>query len=186
MKQSSLRFLVIVASTALMVGAVLVYSNLVRPAYDEAKHTQGELVSKDKNFQEFQDIFNKLKDIFSAYKDYSDVQKNVSLALPLNAEVAQVLFQVTKLASLNDLTLQLVDVKELAITPSKSSLINPIGTVMFDLKMSGTYESLKNYLANLESNLRIMGINGLRIEKIPNVSTIFNYSVEVYAYYQAK
>ncbi|MBI5401515.1 type 4a pilus biogenesis protein PilO [Candidatus Wolfebacteria bacterium] len=186
MKYSSKRFLSIIIAVAFFVGAVLAYQNFVSPAYDEVKQIQGELAEKKKITGEYQGIFDQIQQLYSNYQNYGDLQKNVSLALPSDPAVAESVFQITKLASVNNLSVQSLDVKKLALIPSKSTVIKSLGTLRFSIRLTGGYESLKSYLQGLESNIRLMNVNSLKIEKVGAASNLFNYNLEADAYYQSQ
>ncbi len=186
MKHSLKRFSAIIIALAFIVGAIIIYSNFIKPTYDGIKMKQGELAKKESVIKEQKEIFGKFQKIFSTYQNYGDVSKNISLALPLNPNVSEEVFQLSSLALLNKLDFQSIDTKELAITPSASQLIKSKGTLRSNIKLTGGYESFKAYLDNLETNIRILSINSLRVEKMTNVSDLFNYNLEVDVYYQAQ
>ncbi|MGB9609171.1 MAG: hypothetical protein ACPL3E_02225, partial [Minisyncoccia bacterium] len=62
-----------------------------------------------------------------------------------------------------------------------------------NLKASGDYSNFKNFLNQLETNIRLFDIKTLNINSVTNVGTdnknpvkVLNYDITISAYYQAE
>ncbi len=181
MKGSSKRSLTLLLSVLLFIGAILVYSYLISPTYADIQQKQGSLEAKQKQFGEYQKIITQTQQLIA---EYQNSQGDISSILPSDPEIAPAYFQLTQLASNDGLSIQSVDAKEMAIMPTKSSLVNGVGDIRFNVQVVGSYENLRKFFGDLESNIRIFSVNDLKIESV--ASDVLNISFDVDAYYQTQ
>ena len=69
------------------------------------------------------------------------------------------------------------------VRPSRASLAEPIGSLRVLVRMKGTYEQLKEYVSDLETNIRLIDVQTLRIEGggiAGQESLIYNLVLDVY------
>ncbi|MDI6717797.1 MAG: type 4a pilus biogenesis protein PilO [Patescibacteria group bacterium] len=189
MKNSFKRVLSILISVVLLIGSVLIYSNLIKTAYEEAKAQKSELISKEKQYDDMQNIVNQTQNLFSFYQDSAQAQNSISAILPVNSAVPQAVYQISGIAAKNGLRLQTIGSKELAITPSLiPSLIKGVGTLRFSGQLAGSYESFKSFMLDMESNARLFNFSSLKLEKYGGSTgaNSLNYNFEIDAYYQTQ
>jgi len=190
MKSSTKRILSISISTLLFIGSLFIYGNLIRPTYSQIKDLRSEVSSRldfiEKNEVCIQEIQKKIKQ----YQNLGKTTEAISLILPLNQDVASRVNQINGLASNNRLTIESLNVQELAIKPSKQpNLVKGLGTLRFNFKANGNYESFKSFIQALETNITLMDLIGLRIEpnnKPKTAGNNFDYTMIVDTYYQAE
>ena len=75
---------------------------------------------------------------------------------------------------------------------SLGQVTKPLGTLSFQFKASGNYESFKNFLSQIETNIRIFDIKDFDLQPIADTNSpgtgtpadLFTYNVSVVTYYQ--
>jgi len=169
-----------------LIAAVVVYSKLVSPAYYEIQQLRDKRVSSLKFLQEQNDAIDEVKRILNEYQSLTQIQENISLALPNRESVPSIINQLQELAKINDLNIESLS---LQYPPFKSSaadsLIKPLGTVRVTMRLNGDYGSLQPYLVDLETNIRIIDVYSLNIEggAIPGKTKLI-YNLVLDTYYQ--
>ena len=90
------------------------------------------------------------------------------------------------MASVNNLTLEVFGVKPLAFRESASvALADRIGSLQLSLRAAGPYEGFKNFLKNIETNIRVMDVQSVAIEELGSSSSnYFAYNLIINTYYQ--
>ncbi|HEY4523763.1 MAG TPA: type 4a pilus biogenesis protein PilO [Candidatus Paceibacterota bacterium] len=176
-------------SFMLIIGSVLIYAFLVVPTYDDIQRARGDLVSKTKIYNDQKRVFDKIKSLNDAYKGNGTLQDAVSLALPNETFISQILGNIEGLASLNNRMSILSAQTEILPFRANASwpfYIKNIGTVKLALQMRGTYGDFKKFISQIENNYRIMDIKQMEMRSDQNdkTRTAFVYGLTIYAYYQ--
>ncbi|OGY63425.1 MAG: hypothetical protein A3I89_00010 [Candidatus Harrisonbacteria bacterium RIFCSPLOWO2_02_FULL_41_11] len=187
MKASTKRALSLLLAAALVVASLFVYATLIRGEYENVARLRGEYASKSAFLEEQGAIITQAQDLIARYKGAERLGGQLSLALPKNESVSSIMAQVNFLARTNALSIQSVNISYLPIKPSlvKLSSAKGLGTLRLDLKLFGSYASLKRFLNNLETNVRISDVQSLKIEPAgqPN-QDLYVYSLTADVYYQ--
>lgn len=186
MKGSTKRALSILIATLLFLATLGIYVSLIKPAYQDIDQARGQLFTKSSQLSDYKNTISQMKTLLAQYDNLSQAQQSVSLMLPNQPSIPEALFQINGIAGVSGLSLQSLSVKELAITPSASILVKGMTTLRFSTKLTGTYESLKTFLQNLNANIRIFNINTIKVEKLGVTPNLFNFNIDINAYYQAK
>lgn len=188
MKSAATRTFSLLSSLAFLLAAIIVYAFLVRPAYDNILVLRSELEAKNNFFQEQSRALGKVNDLILEYRELDKLQDTISLTLPLKEDLSSIFNQLRALASANGLSIQIFSVKPLAFKPLISApLIKNVGTLQLSLRLSGSYESFRNFLRGVETNIRLMDIQQIKTERVANLDTnFFDYNVVINAYYQAE
>ena len=141
----------------------------------------------------------------AAYESQSQGISSVGLAMPSGEDVAGALAEIQGIAANTRHydreycrvapTIQLQAGAHASAT-SSSVLTKPLGSFTLKLTASGSYENFKNFLSEVETNIRIFDVNNVSLE--PTAITVtagtkptasrdaFNYTVTVTAYYQTQ
>lgn len=186
MKPSTYRLLSIIGSVFLLIAAVVVYSKLVNPAYDEIQQLRDKREANIKLLQEQNDAILEVKRLLNEYQSLTQIQENISLALPNEEEVPSIINQLQGLAKINSLDIESLS---LQYPPLKSSAVDsltePLGTIRVTMRLSGDYRNLRPYLENLETNIRLIDVYSLNIEggAIPGKTKLI-YNLVLDTYYQ--
>jgi Tfp pilus assembly protein PilO len=189
MRASTKRMLSFVVSLALIACAIVVYAFFIAPAYDSIQSARGELVQKTKSYDEQKRVFDKIKDLNDKYKGNGTLQDAVSLALPSEVFVSQVVGDISGLANLNNrMTILSVQTELLPFKANAAwpSYIKNIGTVKATLQLRGAYTDFKSFLSQLENNYRIMDVKQISVRSDQNdrSGTSYIYDMTIFAYYQ--
>lgn len=190
MKASTKRALSLLLSAGLLVGALAVYAGLIRGEYARIQELRGILAAKTRIFEEEKRDIDQVKLLIDRSQGSSaKLEESLSQSLPQEEMVSSVLAQINAVTQSNGLALQGFGVSYLPIAPSpiKRSFAKNIGTLRLDLKLAGQYLSAKNFLTDLEKNIRVMDVRELKMESVTKTGTdLLNYSLVVDTYYQAK
>ncbi len=133
-------------------------------------------------------IIDKLSNGSSSF--FKDIQ-NISLVLPSGTDVPQVMVQVEALASENGLILSNIDfgskpIKKLEEQSATSAnQKNPAYQVFpISFRVSGPYQSFKNFIQSVEQNLRLLDVVSIGFVSPQKETDIVDFSVQAQAYYQ--
>lgn len=188
MKATTKRALSILISAALLVMALVFYAILIRPEYAIISGLRGQLASKSTALEDETNAISQVRNLISQYQGVAKLGDTLSLALPSEEAVSEVVAQINALTRLSGLTVQSLGIAYFPIKPSatKLSFVKGVGTLRLNLKLFGSYAGLKNFLGGLEKNIKIMDVKTLKIEQLGKTGQdLFSHTLEVDTYYQA-
>lgn len=183
MKRSFRGSISILVAALLFIGALFIYSNLIKPTYADIKNKQSEKIQKEKEYSKYKTILEQNQQIITSFQNYQDLYDSILVMLPTDPHISYAVYQISGLASASNVSLKSISANESAITPSVSSLIGGRGATKISLKLEGSYESFSSFLDKLQNNIRLFKINSIRVEK-PGFSNILDFNVEISAFYQ--
>ena len=200
MKQSSKRIISVFLALAFIVVAFVLFFDLVQPAYSDTKTLQSQQLGEENYLQNQTMLVKQVQTTLNTYQNEAQGAANVGLAMPSGEDVAGALAQMQGIAANNNILVSSVSVTQPAIqvqtaAPSRSTLLKPLGSFMFKFSASGSYESFKNFLSELETNVRIFDVKAVSLQPAggpvngahPAFSNdAFNYAVTVATYYQTQ
>lgn len=192
MKYLSRRFISILLSFFFIAVSLIVYINFIKPTYAEIKADQGKLAAERQKNQEYKEVFGRLKAVLDELKKSSDLQNRISMTLPLNANAADSMNQITAVAIANGLTVAAIEIVEAPVIPAASvkpgtiSLIKGIGVLRNNIRLSGSYAQVRAFLRGVESGVRLSSVRSVKIDKAIATANpdLFNIIVEIETYYQ--
>ena len=184
----------------MVIAAFLVYFNLAEPVYQEAQERKAQAMSRESFVKNQQASILQVKNSIASYKGEGQFQDAVSLALPLNPDLAGAFAQIASLVQNNRLALQGITVNVPAMQTistkslsgktggaSAATILKPFGVVTFQIRLIGSYEDFKAFLKNLESNIRIFDIQKINFQPAAKPDqNIYAYDVTVSTYYQGQ
>lgn len=182
----------------LFVAAFWVYLQLIHPAYANLNRLKGELKSRADLAQAEQKIVGQVKDLVATYDSSAAAQEALAAAFPLQPDIAKAVGQLNGLLLTSALAPQsfvidLVDdnpvtsVTRAASRRGATSTLSvaSIGTVTFKVRTAGTYEDVKRFLHDLETNMRIMDVSSVSLRPAQQVvQNLYVLEFTVTAYYQ--
>ena len=185
-KGSSLRFVSLIASLAILIACLIFYSLLLKPAYNEVNQLRGDLASKSELVKDQRRVVEKVKELLDQYPSLSGPRQTISLAIPNREEYPTLITQVNGLAHAAGLILQSLSLATQTFTQA-ATVAGPslpvVGIIQMSLETSGSYQSLKNFIQTLETNIRIMDLVSFSINPLSG-SGNYNYNLVVNTYYQ--
>jgi len=169
-----------------LIGDISIFTNLVRPIYDEIQVLRDKKESGQKLLVDQRAAVDSVNKLLSDYESFTQIQENISQILPNKEGVPGVVNQLQGLATVNNLKVASLG---LQYPPLKSStdetLIKPLGTLRVTIGLAGDYKDLKPYLEDLETNIRLIDVYSISVANgaIPGATSLL-YSIVLDTYYQ--
>ena len=192
MKQSTKRLISFGGAIILLFATLIIFSSFIRPAYTEAQSVKAERLSRERVLADQRAAVAQVQALIEAYRETGDIAEVVALALPEDEHQAEAINNVNQLAGTHGLAVQ-----SIAIAPSPSEsitrgqdggqeiLVKPVGSFTMQVRLAGTYASIRAFLGNIETNIRIMNIRTMNISPVGNANQDFyNFDITFSAYYQ--
>lgn len=189
MKPSVKRAMSLLLSAALLVSALAIYALLIRGQYGTIQELQGRLEAKTEILNIETTAVEQVKNLKAALKNEVSVLSALSYALPQEEAVSSVVAQINSLSQLHGVVLQGVGISYLPMIPPpvKLSFAKGMGALRMDIKFVGPYASSRDFLGDLERNLRIMDVKNLKMESASKTGQdLMSFSLTVDTYYQVK
>lgn len=185
MKPSTYRLLSILGSVFLLIGAVVIYSNFIRPAYDEIQNLRDKKKTSINFLQEQKEAIDAVNRLLNEYQSLAQIQENISMVLPNEENIPSIINQFQGLAKINNIDIESLSLQYPPLKSSTDLLIKPLGTVRATMRLNGDYRSLRPFLENLETNIRLTDVYSLNIEGggIPGKNKLI-YNLVLDTYYQ--
>ena len=195
MQQSSKRFISMVLALAFIVGAFLVFFEMVQPAYSNLEDLKGREISSEQLLQSETNIVAQVKKLITQSQSDQSAVSDLALAMPSGPDMSGALAQVYGIAQNNGITLTAISISPpravVRTANASTTLVRPMGTLSLQLSGNGSYEALKNFLSELETNIRVFDVTSLAIQPVAGSSSgasttldAFSYNITASTYYQ--
>jgi hypothetical protein len=204
MKQETKRLSSIIIAALILAAALMVYFEFIIPAYTSLQLVKGQEESETTLYSNEQQVVSKVKSLLATYQNDASTSQSVAMALPVGPDVSGALAQIYGIATNADVTIQGTEISTQAVqavaasattvgtAAATGSIVKPTGTVSFQVTGSGSYDSLKNFLQGLETNIRIFDVTAISLQPAAITATktqaantdMFNYTITVVTYYQ--
>jgi len=202
MKQESKRLSSIIIAALIAAAALVVYFEFIVPAYTNIQTLKGQTESEVAAYANQKQIVKDVNSLLTEYESNTSSSQLVALALPVGQDISGALAQIYGIASNTGVTVRATGVSAQAVqavaapsggSATAGSIVKPTGTASFQISGSGSYESIKNFLMGLTTNIRIFNVTALSLQPAAILATktqaanpdMFNYTVTVVTYYQA-
>lgn len=183
MKYSTKRMLAILGGLIFFILGVFIFQNFVAPLKTDIKKIRGEILKKEEFYQTQYQAKTQLEDLLNQIQNLENFKNNLDKILPHDdSRVIEVLKTIQGLVELNKLDLKNFNFKEKGYQDVKTqfNFIKKLNKVELNLNLYGNYDNIKNFLSNLENNLRVMNIKSLIFKNISNNSYELGLVVEFY------
>ena len=146
----------------LIVSLVLVFLFVI-PKYQQTLSLQTDLDKQQAQYNNQSNYYEKLSRLLSDIESRPDALKKIENALPNNPFLAPIVSFLQKKAKENELIVESIVFSQahqsaygqaVAIKSNKE-----VKNITFTVLLSGTYKSLKNFLASLDKSARLFEIN---------------------------
>ena len=175
----------ILGSFALIFGSFFVYFSLIVPTYQEIQQLRGELYARQSQYADQQRAEEAINKQVGVFRGLADIQEGISNSLPIEADIPSILNQIQGIARLSRISLQSLSFQYLSLPQPTDPLIQPVGVVRVDINIFGNYASLKSFISALETNVRIIDLNSLRVDGGAGSSQNLTHNIVVDIYYQS-
>lgn len=195
MRESSKQVLAIIAITILLVGSLFVYLKMVSPAYNQFKEEEIKRQEKEEQIKLLNQYKNKFENLVSRYESLGSNLEAINSALPITSEPASILASLDAMAKKNGLTIDSLTFKNIepsskSASSETSTLVNSPYTLEITSNLFGSYDSFKNFIKDLETEIRLMDINALKFKpiastgKVKTPANFFQFELTIDTYYQ--
>lgn len=201
MRASTKRILSAALSLIFIFLAFVVFVMLIKPSYEETQKLRADVLSRQNFIQNQKSLTEQFKKLVSQYDSQEKAQENISLILPQNPAIGEALTQINGLLDLNHLNVLSFNINRPLLQSYSSSntnststqVIKPLGTIDINFKVVGNYSDFKNFLNQLETNIRIFNVKTLNISPVIIASgdknqiqnKTLSYDISITTYYQA-
>lgn len=155
MKETTKQNLAIFAITALFAGSFLVFFNLINPLIKDEKDIRLKIKETEVKIEKLEKYKATSENLIKTYLNLGDKINTINLALPSSSETSQILAIVDKLNNDYNITVTNISFDE--------GTKDDYGYLVIHLNFSTTYEIFKNWLKEIENELRLMDIDKLTI-----------------------
>ncbi|HQA96246.1 MAG TPA: type 4a pilus biogenesis protein PilO [Candidatus Colwellbacteria bacterium] len=180
------RFLSILGGIALLVAAVFVFTNFIRPEFEGDNGVKQLRADRDAaavvlrmaeaQVEAFANLAQQYEDSFQ-YKD------DLDRSLPLNDDIPHVLAQIYGLASTNQMVVASVNFQHPPMQSNGSPLVSAYGVLRATVRAEGSYDGLKAFIGDVENNMRLMDIVSMNISALGRAN-IYSLQLIINTYYQ--
>lgn len=185
MKPAAQRLIGILSSLILIIGSLFVYSSFLIPKYKDIQNLRGERSSLTGLLVEEQEAVDAVGKLIRQYSSVTDLRDVLSVTLPGGEGTASIVNQFQGIGSSNGMLMNSLSIRPLAIQPTGfEEIVRPVGALRVSMNLIGNYESLKEYLKAVETNVRIMDVQSIQVENAGFTTGPYEYQVEVDTYYQ--
>lgn len=196
MKQTTKRFVSVVAGLMFLVGALLIYLNFIRPAREEILALKTQILSKESFIKTQQSTVTQVEKLIKDYQaeEGQQLQDVVSQMLPLEADIAGALVQVSGILENNGLastslsfsiSVPRIQVGRGDTRVGAASLVRPLSAIRVSAKFSGTYAKLKEFLTMIETNIRVFNVETVSVAPPRDRrESIYTYTATLVTYFQ--
>jgi Tfp pilus assembly protein PilO len=208
MKQDSKRLTSYIIAALFIATALIVYFEMILPAYASLQSDKGQATSEQNLYNNEKQVVGQVQTLITNYQNEASTTAAVNMALPVGQDLSGALAQIYGIAANSGISLTStgINVQNIQTTPASTaatsittvakaggSIVRPAGTVTFQVQGSGSYESFKNFLTELETNIRLFNVTGISIQPVVSQAArnqsgnpdLFNYTITVVTYYQS-
>lgn len=171
----------------LVLSSLLVYFELIQPAFDAAQQTKAQKNSLQTFLDGERVVVQRVQKLMNSYEGQLEIQRVVSDVLPADKDVAGALAQLYGLAQNNGLSALSFGISVAPTAQKKNvaaadtgvpgasnfetSLQKGFSSISFELQLDGSYENLKNFLSALETNIRIFDVQRIEVRAATSAGT---------------
>ena len=173
-------------------GGLVIYSSYIRPAYEGVKKLRGEVAVKQQALDDQDNAIKQVQSLIKQFESVSQLQDKISLFFPPEENVPQSLVQLESLSRITGVSLEAVNPQYIADNSAVkkkeglASVIKSIGKTRFSVKVSGSYEGLKNFIKGLAESIRIFDIADFKLESGGSEEGYYTINLSVDNYYQTQ
>jgi len=186
MKESSKRMLSLLLAVILLLLSLFIFGSFVKPAFEDVNLLRAEVAASQDYLESQRKAKASFDGLFKDFSNASSIQNLLALALPGKEGITQSAYQVQALAGVNGVAINSMSV-EVSMPEEKRasvSLIKGVGKIEVDMRGTSSYQSFRNFIASLESNIKLMNVKEMNIESATDGSGNLNYSLIIETYYQ--
>ena len=179
MTETTKQNLSILFITLLVAGTIFLLARFIKPSFDRAKELSLKIEEARESIILLQEYKAKSESLIQSYLNLGDEVDNINLALPDNAQTAQVLATLDMISKNTGISLSSLVFRE--ITKDSQNYLE------IKTRFSTTYENFKEWIDGIEKELRIIDITKSNIKtnisSKGRVSDVLEYNITLVTYF---
>ena len=177
-----------ILSLVFLVAAFIIFFQLIEPTYGDLETLKGQELESRNLLANEQNVVGAVKKLLGQYESEGDAANGLALAMPSGPNVASAVAQIYGIATNSSIAIQSMTLSTPSVLLRSQSgdaaqVVRPAGTFSIQISSTGSYEDLKNFLSQLETNIRIFDVTGFSLQPAAK-GDLFNYTFTVATYYQ--
>lgn len=192
MKYSAKRNLSLVLSGIFLVLALIVFFSMLWPTFTSINELNKKITQERAQYESQNQAVQVAQSIISQYKSLVSVSQTISLSIPKDTEIQNLIAQINNISAQSGLLLQSIGFEEVGLNApvNSKSIIENYKTLQLSINLTGNYDSFKTWLSAVENNIRLMDVGAISFaglstsSKSASDSSLFNFKVTVNVYYQ--
>lgn len=191
MRISTKRILAIGAALLFFIGALLVYFNLIRTETAAVNELRAKVQSRSNLLATQQEVVGQVQNLIAQFQNVGQIQEAVSLAVPTGEQNVGALRQIEAITNAAGVSLSSIDFKAgiaKAVgkknASSTDNLIKRLGVLKVTMNVMGGYDSLKLFLSNLETSMRLANVQSFKYAPSVGINPNDQLTIETEMYYQ--
>ncbi|MBI5732498.1 type 4a pilus biogenesis protein PilO [Candidatus Jorgensenbacteria bacterium] len=184
---STKRILSIGLAVLFLIGALVVYSTIIRGTAKSIDEQRAIVASKQNLYDNQNNAVEQVQKLIAQFKGLKVLQDAISLAVPSGEETIGALREIEAIARQSNVNVSGVGFEAIVPKASTKSFIKKLGILNITLTLSGGYNDLKRFLQLLETSVRVANVNSFKFKPgVPErgrtgpVFDSLNISVEMY------
>ncbi|MCL4406101.1 MAG: type 4a pilus biogenesis protein PilO [Patescibacteria group bacterium] len=186
MASSFKRFLSILGSIALLIAAVIVFTNFIRPEFEGTDGVKQLRTKRDAAAATF-NLATAQVDAFAnlakQYEDSFQYKSELDRSLPSGDNIPEVLAQIQGLAAADKVALASVTFQHPPMQSSQSSFVSAYGVLRASLRAEGGYNDIKAFIRDIENNIRLMDVSSMNLSTSGR-SNVYSLQLTINTYYE--
>jgi len=179
MTETTKQNLSILFITLLVAGTIFLLARFIKPSFDETKELSLKIEETRGSIILLQEYKAKSESLIQSYLNLGDEVDNINLALPDNAQTAQVLATLDMISKNSGISLSSLVFRE--ITKDGQNYLE------IKTRFSATYGDFKKWIEEIEKELRIIDITQSNIKtnisSKGKVSDVLEYNITLVTYF---
>lgn len=191
MKYTARRNISLILSLVFVILTLVVFFSMDWPTFQSVGDLNKKITQEQTQYENQYNAVQIAKAIVNQYKSLVSVSQTISLSIPRETEVQNLLAQIDGITSQSGLLLQDVSFENISssVPKSKTTIVQNYSVLQLTLSLTGNYDSFKTWLNAIETNIRLMDVTkisfaGLSSSENQKNLGIFNFKVTLNVYYQ--
>lgn len=159
MKETTKQNLSILIISLLLAGSVFIFINYLKPNIELLKQTLISIEESKQKLKLLKDYQSKFQSLINTYSSSRDKVNLIDEAIPDTSQTAQII-------SIFNTIGQKTGIKPMFINFNESTDKNNYGILTINTEFIASYEGLKNWLQEIEKELRILDLNIINIKPV--------------------
>jgi Tfp pilus assembly protein PilO len=165
--------------TLLIAGTIFLFASFIKPSFNTTKELSLKIKETKESIKLLQEYKLKSESLIQIYLDLGDQVDDINLALPDDAQTAQILATLDMISKNTGISLSTLTFRE--ITKDEQDQLE------IKIKFSSSYENFKKWIEEIEKELRIIDFTKSNIQAMnlskSKTSNILEYDITLVTYF---